>query len=187
MSFSCWAVLAASCVSFADAATGGKKNIVYIMADDLNADWKNDRLEWMPNLNKYFFEGGTEFKNHVAAQPVCGPSRSSMLLGRYPHNTGYKANSDSTSTTNYLSQHNNTVGHWLKEAGPPQTRIMTDVHQADFLGNFTIQHAKKAVQQGRPFFISVTPVMPHWGTCYGPGDDSVYPPYDPHWEEQAQV
>ena len=20
--------------------------------DDLNADWKNDRLEWMPNLNK---------------------------------------------------------------------------------------------------------------------------------------
>lgn len=24
--------------------------------------------------------------------------------------------------------------------------------------------------------------MPHWGTCYGPGPDSVYPPYDPHWE-----
>lgn len=69
---------------------------------------------------------------------------------------------------------------------PPQTRIMTDVHQADFLGNFTIQHAKKAVQQGRPFFISVTPVMPHWGTCYGPGDDSVYPPYDPHWEVRTK-
>jgi len=24
--------------------------------------------------------------------------------------------------------------------------------------------------------------MPHWGTCYGPGPASVYPPYDPHWE-----
>ena len=49
--------------------------IVYIMADDLNADWKNDRLAYMPNLKKYFREEGTEFTNHVAAVPVCGPSR----------------------------------------------------------------------------------------------------------------
>ena len=59
---------------------------------------------------------------------------------------------------------------------------MTHVHQADFLANFTVAHAAKAVGSKRPFFISVTPVMPHWGTCYGPGPASVYPPYDPHWE-----
>ena len=57
-----------------------------------------------------------------------------------------------------------------------------DVHQADFLGNFTVEHARRAVGLGRPFFISVTPVMPHWGTCYGPGPESVYPQDDPHWE-----
>jgi hypothetical protein len=66
--------------------------------------------------------------------------------------------------------------------GTPTKRVMTGIHQADFLGNFTIDHAAKAVKSNRPFFISVTPVMPHWGTCYGPGPPSVYPAYDPHWE-----
>ena len=91
--------------------------IVYIMADDLNADWKNNRLDYMPNLKKYFSEQGTEFVNHVAAVPVCGPSRSSMLLGRYPHNTGYKMNSDIPSVKAYVAQHNDTVGNWLKQSG----------------------------------------------------------------------
>ena len=91
--------------------------IVYIMADDLNADWKNNRLDYMPNLKKYFSEQGTEFVNHVAAEPVCGPSRSSLLLGRYPHNTGYRMNSDIPSVQAYLAQHNNTVGNWLKQSG----------------------------------------------------------------------
>jgi hypothetical protein len=222
----------ASAASNGAAASAGKKhNILYIMADDLNADWKNDRLAWMPNLKKYFSEEGTQFENHVAAQPVCGPSRSSMLLGRYPHNTGYVNNADQPSYANFLKQANNTVGKWLKDAGyytaffgkyvngmeghvpsgwsywgallntydfynatvwmkdwedpsfgPPRKKVMTHVHQADFLGNFTVEHAAKAVEASRPFFISVTPVMPHWGTCYGPGPASVYPAFDPHWE-----
>ena len=98
------------------ASTAVKHNIVYIMADDLNADWKNDRLAYMPKLKKYFSDEGTEFVNHVAAQPVCGPSRSSMLLGRYPHNTGYVNNKDQASYANFLAQAN-TVGKWLKDAG----------------------------------------------------------------------
>ena len=223
------ALLALIVTCYASAAV--KHNIVYIMADDLNADWKNDRLAYMPKLKKYFADEGTEFVNHVAAQPVCGPSRSSMLLGRYPHNTGYVNNADEPSYANFLAQANNTVGKWLKDAGyytaffgkyvngmeshvpsgwsywgalqntydfynatiwqkdwedprfgPPRSKLMTHVHQADFLGNFTVDHAAKAVAANRPFFISVTPVMPHWGTCYGPGPDSVYPAYDPHFE-----
>jgi arylsulfatase A-like enzyme len=219
------------CMMAAPAAGAKQPNILYIMADDLNADWKNDRLAYMPNVKKYFKEEGTEFENHVAAIPVCGPSRSSMLLGRYPHNTGYKQNGDPASSKAFLQEANNTVGSWLKDAGyytaffgkyvnncenkvpsgwsywgglvttydfynatiwemdweepdfgPPKTRLMTHVHQADFLGNFTVEHATKAVAANRPFFISVTPVMPHWGTCYGPGPGSVYPEYDPHWE-----
>ena len=56
---------------------------------------------------------------------------------------------------------------WMKDwedphFGPPQAKLMTHIHQADFLGNFTVEHAAKAVAASRPFFISVTPVMPHW-------------------------
>lgn len=225
------AFLALSCAGGAAVEATSKPNILFIMADDLNADWKNDRLDWMPNLKQHFKDGGTYFENHVAAQPVCGPSRSSLLLGRYPHNTGYLANSDPASTAAFLKLHNNTNGKWLTdtgyytaffgkyvngcegsvpsgwsywgglkdtynfynatiwekdwedpEFGPPRQKVMTHVHQADFLANFTVGHAAKAVGSKRPFFISVTPVMPHWGTCYGPGPASVYPPYDPHWE-----
>ena len=46
----------------ASTATGAKHNILYIMADDLNADWKNDRLAWMPSLKKYFSDEGTQFE-----------------------------------------------------------------------------------------------------------------------------
>ena len=40
-----------------------------------------------------------------------------MLLGRYPHNTGYKMNSDMPSVQAYIAQHNDTVGNWLKQSG----------------------------------------------------------------------
>jgi hypothetical protein len=84
------------------------------------------------DFSRYFKEEGAFFENHVAAQPVCGPSRSSLLLGRYPHNTGYLANSDDASTAAYLKQHNHTTGKWLKDAGyceylpPPVQKEVTD-------------------------------------------------------------
>eukprot|EP00040_Diaphanoeca_grandis_P028329 m.163845 g.163845 ORF g.163845 m.163845 type:complete len:665 (-) comp31309_c1_seq1:74-2068(-) len=223
-------LVALRCIS----ATPSKPNILFIMADDLNADWKNDRLGYMPNLNKYFKQGGTFFAEHVAAVPVCGPSRSSFLLGRYPHNGGYYFNGDMQSIKNYKAQQNHTLGKWLTDSGyhtaflgkyvnnfentvshgwshwggfvntydfynasvhdmdwadqtsedpPLKINVMTGVHQADFLGNLTLTEVKKAVAKGLPFFVSVTPVMPHWGTCYGPNiPQSSYAPTDPHFE-----
>ena len=61
-------------------------NVVVILADDLDFDYKQDRLAIMPHL-RALREGGAHFFNHVAAFPVCGPSRSSFLAGRLPHNT----------------------------------------------------------------------------------------------------
>jgi arylsulfatase A-like enzyme len=42
----------------------------------------------MPTVAKRFREEGTEFVNHIATTPVCGPSRSSLLTGRFTHNHG---------------------------------------------------------------------------------------------------
>ena len=46
------AVLVTAMAVGAHGAAKPKLNLLFIMADDLNADWKNDRLQWMPNLNK---------------------------------------------------------------------------------------------------------------------------------------
>ena len=118
-------------------------NIIYLMADDLNADWKNDRLAYMPHLKARFSEGGTFFENHVATVPVCGPSRSSFLLGRYPHNGGYKFNGDMASITNYLQQANQTLGTWLTAAG----------YHTAFLGKY-VNNLESTVARG----------WSHWGS-----------------------
>ena len=95
---------------------GAQPNILFILADDLDSDYKQDRLAIMPNLRK-LREAGVHFINHVAAQPVCGPSRSSLLQGRFPHNVKYYANEDPPSVANYLAIANNSVGTWLTAAG----------------------------------------------------------------------
>ena len=91
-------------------------NIIVILADDLDFDYKQDRLAIMPNL-KRLREEGVHFINHVAAQPVCGPSRSSLLAGRYPHNAGYKFNGGAESIAAWTRAENNTVGTWLSSVG----------------------------------------------------------------------
>lgn len=88
----CLAIAAFYVVAAAVAETGQRSttsppdhrpNFVFILADDLDFDYKQDRLAIMPNL-KRLREAGLHLVNHVAAQPVCGPSRSSLLAGRYP-------------------------------------------------------------------------------------------------------
>ena len=97
-------------------ASSKQPNFILILADDLDFDYKQDRLSVMPNL-KAVREAGAHFLNHVAAHPVCGPSRSSFLAGRYPHNTGYKYNGQPASIASWAALQNNTLGTWLTTAG----------------------------------------------------------------------
>ena len=98
------------------AQSAASPNILWILADDLDNDWKQNHLDIMPNLKKLASQG-VHFLNHVAAQPVCGPSRSSLLQGRFPHNVQYYANDDPPSIANYMAIANNSVGTWLTAAG----------------------------------------------------------------------
>lgn len=66
-----------------------KPNILLIMVDDLN-DYNEDLMGHpqviSPNI-KDFAKTAVSFKNAYSNDPMCGPSRSSMLLGVYPHNS----------------------------------------------------------------------------------------------------
>jgi choline-sulfatase len=74
----------------AAAAPKKKPNFVFIIADDhagyvLGAD--GDRKVSTPNLD-HFASQGVRFARHYCNQPVCTPSRQSLLTGQMPHAAG---------------------------------------------------------------------------------------------------
>ncbi len=68
-------------------------NLLFILTDQQRADtmaaYGNSRIR-MPNLDRLASEG-TVFRRACVTQPVCTPSRSSILTGLYPHTTGCTA------------------------------------------------------------------------------------------------
>ncbi|MHC4872462.1 MAG: sulfatase family protein [Planctomycetota bacterium] len=67
-----------------------KPNLLFIFTDqqrfDTLACYGNDFIK-MPNLNK-LAEQSYVFENAYVTQPVCTPSRSSIMTGLYPHTNG---------------------------------------------------------------------------------------------------
>jgi len=94
-----------------------RSNILLVLADDLETDFKQDRLALMPNLRERVARRGLSFVNHVASTPLCGPSRASLLSGRFAHNHGYLANEDLPSLEAWLAQQDSNLGAWLTAAG----------------------------------------------------------------------
>ena len=94
-----------------------RPNILLVLADDLETDYKQDRLALMPNLRERLVNVGTSFRNAVASTPVCGPSRASLLSGRYAHNHKYLDNLDVPSLLAWLAEQDGNVGAWLTAAG----------------------------------------------------------------------
>ena len=62
-----------------------KMNVLLILSDDLNTDYTDPRI-LTPNLDR-LASRGVRFDRAYCNYPVCGPSRVSLLSGRYPHTT----------------------------------------------------------------------------------------------------
>lgn len=65
-------------------------NIVFVIADDVNWNdlgcYGNPRIQ-TPNIDRLARQG-IRFTNVFLTASSCSPSRTSILTGRYPHNTG---------------------------------------------------------------------------------------------------
>lgn len=61
-----------------------RPNIVFILTDDM----RKDDLRYMPKTKQYLGQHGTTFKNAFISDPVCCPSRATIMRGQYAHNTG---------------------------------------------------------------------------------------------------
>lgn len=72
-----------------------KKQIVFIMTDTTRADmlgcYGNEGMI-TPNIDKLAHDG-IKFNKAYTCQPVCGPARSALFTGTYPHSNGMYTNS----------------------------------------------------------------------------------------------
>ena len=87
----CSLVAAALATShFLHAADAPKWNLLFITADDMNADsvgWMGCKLGTTPNLDAFAATAHKFVNNHVTV-PICQPGRSAFMTGRVPHRNG---------------------------------------------------------------------------------------------------
>jgi arylsulfatase A-like enzyme len=87
-----------------------RPNILVIVTDDQR--W--DQQPLMRLTNQLFGGGGTTFTNAFAETPLCCPSRSSIMTGKYTHNHGVRGND--TTNLSHLD-HSQTVQKALGDSG----------------------------------------------------------------------
>jgi len=76
---------AAALAAFACASPAlAQPNVVIILTDDQRAD----TLQYMPTVESELMAKGVTFDNAFVVNPVCCPSRASILTGRWSHSTG---------------------------------------------------------------------------------------------------
>ena len=72
-----------------------KPNVLFIAIDDLN-DWvgvfDGNPQAKTPNLDRFNEQGGLVMYDAHVPSTVCGPSRSSILTGKFPHSSGVYGN-----------------------------------------------------------------------------------------------
>ena len=98
-----------------------QRNVILIIADDLGSDWcgfQEDRVDTvkMPNVRK-LLSRGVRFAN-AWSNPVCSPTRSGILTGRYSFRTGV-GNVVTNATTTQLDTAEITIPKLLKGSSAP--------------------------------------------------------------------
>jgi N-acetylglucosamine-6-sulfatase len=69
-----------------------KPNFVFVLADDM----RKDDLRHMPRTRSLLQDEGTSFANAFVSNPLCCPSRATIMRGQYAHNTGVWSNVESS-------------------------------------------------------------------------------------------
>ncbi len=136
----------------AQAGVGERPNVVVIMTDD--QDLASMRV--MPKVRKLVGRKGTNFANSFASNPVCCPSRSTFLSGRYSHNTGIYRNSPPHGGFASFDD-SNTLPVWLQDSG----------YYTALIGKYMNGYGAD----------DPTYIPPGWSEWYGATDPSTYRMY----------
>ena len=101
-----------------EAQTTSRPNIVFVMTDDLD----ERSMEDLDSLRQLMGgSNGTTFENAYVTDPLCCPSRATILRGQYPHNHNILGNipreGGGEQKFRDLGLDQSTMATWLKGAG----------------------------------------------------------------------
>jgi len=93
--------IAGSC-GISVAQTAARPNIIFIFSDDhayQGIGAYGNKLVKTPNIDRIAREGAL-LTNNIVTNSICGPSRATLLTGKYSHTNGYKRNDRTRFDTN---------------------------------------------------------------------------------------
>jgi arylsulfatase A-like enzyme len=99
-------------------AAATRPNVLVILADDQRYEGTGGAegfLNIMPNVRTWMKQGGATFTNAFATTSLCMPSRSTLMTGRYAHNTGVLMNGNDAPET--VLDQTTTLQYRLHQAG----------------------------------------------------------------------
>jgi N-acetylglucosamine-6-sulfatase len=100
----------------ANTGTPERPNVILILTDDLDTA----SISHMPNLRSLLIERGTTFENAFVTDPLCCPSRATILRGQYAHNHGVLSNEPphgGFEKFRAMGHQRSTMATWLKSGG----------------------------------------------------------------------
>ncbi len=88
--------MALTAVAAPDNRSGGRPNIVFIFSDDhatqaLGAYGSRFGPDVTPRLDK-LAKGGVTFESMICGNPLCGPSRATLMTGKFSNGNGFYSN-----------------------------------------------------------------------------------------------
>ncbi len=99
--------------------TEDRPNVILILADDLDAWLLEDHPSNYPNIRR-LAEQGTTFENAFVTDPLCCPSRATILRGQYAHNHQIFGNwwpQGGSRKFRELGREGSTVATWVQDEG----------------------------------------------------------------------
>ena len=118
-------------------------------------DMRWDDLRWMPSVRRLIQRRGLSFENSFAPYPLCCPSRSSFLSGKYTHNHHVYTHLDPYGFAAFHDRH--TIATVLQGAG----------YRTALVGKYLNGYGEQFLRSGKP---SLHYVPPGWDQWYAGSD-----------------
>ncbi|PAW88196.1 MAG: sulfatase [Pedosphaera sp. Tous-C6FEB] len=172
--FGHWLLLTLVTALFSQAAPAPKWNLLFVTADDMNADsvgWMGCKLGTSPNLDAFAATAHQFRQNHVTV-PICQPGRSAFMTGRVPHRNGALGFQPITPGTPTLTSVLRAAGYFTAviDKHPhmkPDAEFNWDLKLSGsgknppLFGEHVAQSIKAAADAGKPFFLNANITDPH--------------------------